>query len=422
MYFNDYNSLINYNLPLGTDSSYINIITNINNYSYLINDDPLSGVNGIVHAIVVDESTGIIYIGGDFTFVGSIQVSNIVAFDSNMSIFSPLTDYSTGEAERVYTAEPGDVAEEVVTVKPTIEEQIINVIDNPIVSQPSDNSGISNLFDLNRSKSLPKGVTRSQIDDAKTWWSKSPLNKYIELSHLANIVNSEAYAKFIVDGNTLANGGKLAKIELYKSGSFADVYHEAWHGFSQLFLTRDQKIELYKELYEKGISKSTSFRPMEEMLAEDFRTYALNQKAKKGSPKRNSIFRKIWNFIKSLFGVPGIQNMSPDSVEQSALVAELFDKLYMASENPSLLNNYTPLVDNVMFDELNRGIENAVSPKEDALNKQDATLVTESIDSALSEIIDEINSDTSNKNGKSGTVRIFATDKNKEVAYDLVRL
>jgi hypothetical protein len=333
------------------------------------------------------------------------------------------TDYANDEKERDYTAEPGDIVEEKVETRIPVEEKINQVINNPSVSQPSDKgSGISKLFNLKRDDTLPKGVSRSQIEDAKTWWSKSPLNKYIELDHLANIVNSDAYARFIVDGNTLANGGKLAKIELYKSGSFADVYHEAWHGFSQLFLTRDEKVRLYSEVFasDPSLKEGATYLEIEEKLAEDFRTYALNQKTKKGSPARNTLFRKIWNFIKKLFGVPGIQNMSPNLAEQSSTVNELFNKLYMASENPSLLNTYTPLVDNVMYDILNRGIGNAKAPKEDALNKQDSTLVTESIDSAISEIVDEVNNDASNEYGKAATLKILSKSENKVVLYELV--
>lgn len=332
------------------------------------------------------------------------------------------TDYANDEPERDYTAEPGDIVEEKVEPKTSVEEQVNKVINNPNVSQPSDKgSGISGLFSLDRKTTLPKGVTAKQIDDAKEWWSKSPLNKYIELSHLANIVNSDAYARFIVEGNTLANGGKLAKIEIYKSGSFTDVYHEAWHGFSQLFLTRDEKKALYAEVFETGLVQNYSFREMEELLAEDFRKYALNQKTKKGSPVRNTLFRKIWNFIKKLFGVPGVQDMSPNLAEQSDVVNELFYRLYMAGENPNLLNIYTPLVDNVMFDILNRGINNVNQPKEDSLNKQDAVLVSESIDSVISEIVDEVNNDPSNNYGKSGTLKLLTKSENKVQLYELVK-
>ena len=160
---------------------------------------------------------------------------------------------------------------------------------------------------------------------------------------------------------------------------------------------------------------------MEELLAEDFRTYALNQKTKKGSPVRNTLFRKIWNFIKKLFGIPGVQDMSPNLAEQSDIVNELFYRLYMAGENPNLLNIYTPLVDNVMFDILNRGINNVNLPKEDALNKQDAVLVSESIDSVISEIVDEVNNDPSNNYGKSGTLKLLTKSQNKVQLYELVR-
>jgi hypothetical protein len=333
------------------------------------------------------------------------------------------TDYANDEAERDYTAEPGDIVEEKVEPKTSVEEQINKVINNPNVSQPSDKgSGISGLFSLDRKTALPQGVTAKKIDDDKKWWSKSPLNKFIELDHLANIVNSDAYARFIVDGNTLANGGKLARIELYKSGSFADVYHEAWHGFSQLYLTRDEKIKLYNEVIANDPKlKNASFFEIEEKLAEDFRTYALNQKTKKGSPVRNTLFRKIWNFLKELFGIPGVQDMSPNLVEQNNTVTELFNKLYMASENPSLLNSYTPLVDNVMFDILNRGINNVNQPKEDSLNKQDAVVVSESIDSVISEVVDEVNNDPSNNYGKSATLKLLTKSQNKVQLYQLVR-
>ena len=93
MYFTDYNTLINYNLPSVT-SSYMNIITNINNFSSLI-DNPLRGVNGKVYSIIADVSTGILYIGGTFTLAGNITANNIVAYNSSTGIFSPLTDSGT---------------------------------------------------------------------------------------------------------------------------------------------------------------------------------------------------------------------------------------------------------------------------------------------------------------------------------------
>jgi hypothetical protein len=73
----------------------MNIITNINNFSSLINNDPLRGVNGTVYAIVADESNGIIYIGGNFTMAGNTSATYIVSYNINTGIFSPLIDSVT---------------------------------------------------------------------------------------------------------------------------------------------------------------------------------------------------------------------------------------------------------------------------------------------------------------------------------------
>lgn len=61
-----------------------------------------------------------------------------------------------------------------------------------------------------------------------------------------------------------------------------DVYHEAWHGFSQLLLTKDEKIKLYEEVQALAKYKGKSFFDIEESLAEEFRSYA-KSKGKKRS-------------------------------------------------------------------------------------------------------------------------------------------
>jgi hypothetical protein len=94
IYFNNYNNLINYKLPSRT-SSYTNIITNINNFSSLIDDSALRGLNGTIYAIVADEKNGIIYIGGDFSMAGNTSAAYIVSYNINTGIFLPLIDSVT---------------------------------------------------------------------------------------------------------------------------------------------------------------------------------------------------------------------------------------------------------------------------------------------------------------------------------------
>jgi hypothetical protein len=341
------------------------------------------------------------------------------------------TDFEAGEAPREYK-KLAKKAEEATTE--AIDEQKLNPAGT---SNPSEGS-LFDSFNLDRKSSLPKGVTQKDIDKANAWWKSSPLQKYISLGQMANITNSDAYAKFIVSGSTLLNDGKLAKILVNKhtGGDMVDVYHEAWHAFSQLFLTKEQKRALYNEVRDRGPKcAKMSFFEIEEALAEEFRAFSKNPKARKDSPKRNSLFRRILNFIKNLFKNVNAEEASMGMYE-IPMVKEMFDTLYFASENPALLNNYTPLIENVMFDELNRGISQERNKNEDALSVQDSDLISDSIDAILSQIIDEMSIRNGDAPGsKAGTLKILSDSKttklvdgleqkvsNRDVAYKLVKM
>jgi hypothetical protein len=249
---------------------------------------------------------------------------------------------------------------------------------------------------------------------------------------MISIVNSDAYARFITAGLTLIAGqytGALGAIQINEAtgGSVVDAYHEAWHAFSQLFLTRAEKIALYEELRKSNPKyKNYSFLQLEEILAEDFRSYALNQKTKPSSPKRNSLFRRILNFLRKLFGKTTSisDNLQQYDVESEGVAGELFKNLYLASNNPELLNIYTPSIDNVMFDILNRGITQTENKNEIALNQKDTNDVVESIDSVISDIIDEQyqREKSSGKDNKAGTTKIITDLNNRKVAYQIARL
>ena len=72
-------------------------------------------------------------------------------------------------------------------------------------------------------------------------------------------------------------------------GTSVDIYHEAWHGFSQLFLTKPEKTALYEEVKNSSPKyKDLSYFEIEEILAEDFRTYAKNPKEDKANIIKNT--------------------------------------------------------------------------------------------------------------------------------------
>ena len=330
--------------------------------------------------------------------------------------------------------------EEIITEPTSEETQVFEKVDyQEKLDPPTDvetNTESSDLLSknwkgLNRSIQLNNDVTNKEIDAAQKWWNKSPLNKDnggpINLVTISNIVNSNAYAKFITSAGEVYNSAILGQIEIYKptygpQGTMVDVYHESWHAFTQLFLTKAEKKRLYDEVGETLNTKNVL--KIEETLAEDFREYARNKGKIKGSPTKKSLFRRILDFLYKMFtgGKTKIDSsVSPFNSRMTnypKVVQELFDKLYIADKVNGNLNDYSANIDNIMFDELNRGIARADKQSDDALSRQDSTLVSDSIDSVLSNIIDQLNAGFK---AKASTLKLLTDSDNKAIAYEEVK-
>ena len=296
---------------------------------------------------------------------------------------------------------------------PSQKELTDNIIDPKNTNNPSE-GGSASLFDWDRKGVDLGSVTKEDIENAQEWWNNSPLSKYIDFNTMVNIVNSDVYAKFIAYGSKLNE--KFGKIEIGTRGTLVDVYHEAWHAFSQIFLTPEQRTKLYDEVSKQKGSftlldgttvkfSEASYLQLEEYLAEDFRDYGINQGTKKGAPVRNTIFRKIADFLKTLFGMKSTKET-------------LFNNLYFADKNKNFLNKYSPVVDTFSFNVLNRGIASLEDNKIDALSRQDSNLVSTSIDSYISELVDQF---TKERGNKGVALRMLIGDKNRNAIYDLVR-
>lgn len=235
---------------------------------------------------------------------------------------------------------------------------------------------------LLKSRGLDNSATQDQIRSAKNWYENSPLAKHISFKAMFNVVNSDAFARWTVDG-----------ITLYQGANYTDLYHEAWHGFSQLFLTKEQKKKLYEEARNIPGLKDKSDFEIEEHLAEDFRKYVMSGAKSQAGKTRNSIFRRIWNFLKEFFfGIsPRDAQTQPDSV---AKIHEVYNRLFFGQ-----LNEYLPSINNVQFGVLNKGIEPVEKTSEEEgekvvnqpLSLEESRLVVDSIDSLISEAINQLN-------------------------------
>ena len=333
--------------------------------------------------------------------VNSVASLNLIKkTEFNGKAFTDVIEVKIGDKLIGYVAETETFDTPETSDTPVSEKTLDEEIDdlNKEISKINDTDTDTAITAMFRKGTLSSDVSQEQIDDALLWWKNSQLNKYISFKQIANIVNSDAFAKFTAYGNTL--NGNLGIIEIADKGSMVDVYHEAWHGFTQLFLTNADKKALYKEVRRK-LGGRKSFFEIEEILAEDFRTYAMNPKVKKDSPKRNSIFRKILNFLREVFGLGSVNN-----VMEIESVAEMFDKLYLGKD----LNKYTPLIENVMFDKLerNNGVIKLNTKDEIALTKQESKQLSTSMDSIISEIVNAV---VSVKKSKAAVLSILKEPK-----------
>jgi hypothetical protein len=298
------------------------------------------------------------------------------------------------------------------TPKSEAEVKQINIQNNPSTRRAllddiingSSNSALYKKKGLDRSKLRNKFLdkvftSKADRQKAETWWNNSPLSKFISLERITEIVNSDAFATWSGYGITLyeADGGTMV-----------DVYHEAWHGFSQLLLTQDEKIKLYEEVQGLPKYKDKSFFDIEEDLGEGFRTYAKSKGQKQVKGFLGKIFDKIYKFIQNLFGKV-TKKQAATSLQDVASVKEMFDKLYRASENPEILSNLKPSMDNVMFGKLNRSkIIN------DNFTLEESKKIADAMDSMMCAIFQAHNRDFKTT---SAALKLLKDPENKKDLY-----
>lgn len=254
---------------------------------------------------------------------------------------------------------------------------------------------ISRGRDLYMDRVLTMNSSPKDIEAAKKWFENSPLSKYIGYEELFNVVNSNAWAQFV-------DGG----IKLYAGADHTALYHEAFHGFTQHFLSKEEKLKLYKEVSkvaagkkaikawatksgvdQSKLSEYDKYLAIEELLAEDFRGYMMSdgKKVLKGKPARNSFFRRLMNFLKRLFGRISQADVTTDRTLSN--VHDLYKQLRVGK-----INNYSPSEKNMLFTD--SALYKTITPVEGEttqISDQDAMLLVESVDSIISTIIDEEN-------------------------------
>ncbi len=244
-------------------------------------------------------------------------------------------------------------------------------------------------------------TTKAERDSIFDWWKNHPLAKHIPLEVITEVVNSNSFATWSQHGITLHMANKATPI---------DLYHEAWHGFTQLFLTEEEKTALYEELRKVPKWETASYYDIEEVLAEDYRDYIRDNTLFTGIVGR--IYKKIRDFLRAMFGKITRQDMS--SPRDIAVVKDLYDKLYKGE-----ILDLKPSMENIMFSRLNRDTRVVKM-----LNKEDEESSAFTIDESdkLVKLLDsltaaEIEYYNTKNNSSTGAVRLFSTLENRIDLY-----
>ena len=269
---------------------------------------------------------------------------------------------------------------------------------------------------LNTQRDPSEQITEEQVMAAKKWYENHPISKFVPFMAMFDAVNTE-------NPKSVATWTE-AGITLFKGSNFTDLYHEAFHAFSQMFMSAKERQKVYNDVRNKSGSfdsytgKRVAFKnatdlEVEEYLAEEFRKYMLSDgtKSTPKTPITRSFFEKLLDILKALFNIrveEGIVNY-----EASSSLNELFNKLKVGNIN-SVPYGY----ENRQFDKLDKitAVNPDLQAELDELSYSLQIDLVESIDSIFSEIADEYNSQESS--GLKYTSSIVTDPKQRAAIYN----
>ena len=224
---------------------------------------------------------------------------------------------------------------------------------------------------------------------ALSWFKNSPLGQLLELrdnSMKDTVENRVAVAQFI--GNAIV---------LHAGSDYTDIYHEAWHAYTQGMLDSTNRKKLYAAVGKiKGMENATPIQ-IEEYLAEEFRAYAIGKSKIKKNSVIGKFFQSIVEFFERLFKGHSKSDLRHPST-RNRIVRQHFNTLYKGKINTSTYDTAKG-----QFKKLNKTISfPSAKPGElTKLSAQQTMLALDTIDSVISEFIDTKNTEKLNRGFES---------------------
>ena len=302
---------------------------------------------------------------------------------------------------------------------------------------------------LNKKKFLEKNAavkaaeqrsTVEQLAVAKAWYqtilAKNPnFPPFHVLFAAINAQSPGPAATWAVNGITLFHYySEDGKFDQSKSGDFTDLYHEAWHAFTQTFLTQAKREAMYAEARKKTGSfvdykgnlvtfKNATAWQLEEFLAEDFRKFMMSGgKVKSAStPVKNSIFQQILDFLKGLF-----KGVNTEEGIYNPLGIPMIQEMYqqMSVGNLSSYNfdvqNRDQTIGELQHAMLSLDPDNPVTE----LGYDDANVLVGTVDSLISEFVNKLITASKEQDGRgvySYTSQLMQDAEDAKSAYNYAK-
>lgn len=260
----------------------------------------------------------------------NIQPNPVEQIEAKPIINNTLTS-NTNESNSVKTEPSDSLAAKKQALKEKLAQQNQALTD---ANKNVDDDISKTMTSLGRSITYQRDTTENVGQEELDWFASKFSKSYTgenatrELRITSALVNSNLWGQFTENG-----------INLFKNAPKGTLYHESFHEFTQMYLTLDEKRDLYNEARKLDSSlKTKSDFDVEEVLAEKFRQYVLSDGKAKLAPKAKNIFQRIWNYIKNIL-------MGENSVDAT------FAKLYKGD-----ITQYNPNINNIQFKKLNSGI------------------------------------------------------------------
>ncbi len=201
-------------------------------------------------------------------------------------VYSPVEEKVSEETKTEAREEPKQVTVEEVVNIPT-ESKTLTLAQRLALLNAEDDDEEEDNTKLFRSIKNATSNRKENITEAKKWFEDRFNGESFEV--VDSLLNGNAFGEYT-----------QAATRLFKGAEEGTIYHEAFHKVTQEYLTSKQVKSLY-DAVRKNVNNKFSDLEAEEWLAEEFRKFVLGgQKAIKNMPYTNNIFRKLYNWIKSL--------------------------------------------------------------------------------------------------------------------------